>query len=151
MAYGGAVGGGRRATCGQAGDGPATITTSITLTSAVPASGLSEYALNRRGGRFGVPRTTIITDVLFFGPVGGPITGSDPGSGDWKRLDRTGFEQGRQAESITIGIPRGGSRTVTFTSTVDRASLGTPGSPVDVRTTPMLSDPPLTIEQTPCG
>jgi hypothetical protein len=137
-------------TC-KTGDGPATITTSITLTSAVPSSGLSHYALNIRGPRWGVPRTTIITDVLFFAPVGGQITGSDPGSGDWRRLDRSGVEQGRQAESITIGIPRGGSRTVTFTSTVDRASLGTPGSPVDVRTTPMLSDPPLTIEQTPCG
>ena len=61
------------------------------------------------------------------------------------------MEQGRAAESITIGIPRGESRTVTFTSFVDRASLGDPGSPVDVRTTPMLSETPITIEQTPCG
>lgn len=133
------------------GDGPATITTSITLKSDVPASGLSDYALNIRGPRFGVPRDTIVMDVLFFGPVGGQIVGSQPANGDWRRLVRTGVEQNRPAKTIAIGIPRGESRTVTFTSTVDRASLGTPSSPVDVRTTPMLGETPITIEQTPCG
>lgn len=137
-------------TC-KAGDGPATITTSITLTSAVPSAPLTDVVLTARGPRFGVPSDTIITDVVFFAPVGGQITGSDPGKGDWPRLDRSGVEQGRAAESISIGIPRGESRTVTFTAFVDRASLGDPGSPVDVRTTPMLGETPITIEQTSCG
>jgi hypothetical protein len=133
------------------GDGPATITTSITLKSDVPASGLSDYALNIRGPRFGVPRDTIVMDVLFFGPVGGQIVGSQPENGDWRSLVRTGVEQNRPAKTIAIGIPRGESRTVTFTSTVDRASLGTPSSPVDVRTTPMLGETPITIDQKPCA
>ena len=137
-------------TC-KAGDGPATITTSITLTSAVPSSGLTVYALNSRGPQFGAERDTIVTDVVFFAPVGGKITGSDPALSDWSQFDRSGVEQDRAAKSITIGIPRGESRTVTFTSTVDRASLGDSGSPVDVRTTPMVGETPITIEQTPCG
>lgn len=133
------------------GDGPATITTSITLKSDVPESGLSDYALNIRGPRFGVPRDTIVMDVLFFGPVGGQIVESRPSNGDWSNLVRTGIEQNRPAKTIAVGIPRGESRTVTFTSTVDRASLATPLSPVDVRTTPMLSKTPISIEQTACG
>lgn len=133
------------------GDGPATITTSITLKSDVPASGLSDYALNIRGPRFGVPRDTIVMDVLFFGPVGGQIVGSQPENGDWRNLVRTGVEQNRPAKTIAVGIPRGESRTVTFTSTVDRASLGSPSSPVDVRTTPMLSDTPIAIDQKSCA
>lgn len=137
-------------TC-AAGDGPATITTSIQLTSNVPDSGLSDYALNIRGPRFGVPRDTIVMDVLFFGPVGGQITSVDPAEGDFDFLRRTGTEQGRPGETIAIGIPRGETRTVTFTSTVDRASLGTPGSPVSVRTTPMVGDTPITIDQKSCG
>jgi hypothetical protein len=98
-----------------------------------------------------VPRDTIVMDVLFFGPVGGQITSVDPAEGDFDFLRRTGTEQGRPGETIAIGIPRGETRTVTFTSTVDRASLGTPGSPVSVRTTPMVGDTPITIDQKTCG
>lgn len=137
-------------TC-AAGDGPATITTAITLKSDVPSTGVSDYALNIRGPRFGVPRDTIVMDVLFFGPVGGQIASSDPQNGDFRSLVRTGTEQNRPGKTITVGVPRGGSRTVTFTSTVDRASLGTPGSPVAVRTTPMLSSTPVTFEEKACG
>ncbi len=132
------------------GDGPATITTSITLTSSAPSSGLSVLQGNLRGARLGVSASTMILDVLFFGPVGGQITAVDPEGGDWSRLNRTGVEQSRPAETVTIGLQPGETRTVTYTSTVDRASIGA-STVADVRTTPLVGDTPITIQQKPCG
>lgn len=132
------------------GDGPAVVTTSITLTSRAPASEPSLVRGSLRAAQLGVPSSTMILDVLFFGPAGGQITGVDPADGDWPSMHRTGVEQNRPAETVTIGLAPGQTRTITSTMTVDRSSIGESGA-VDVRTTPLATESPVTVQQRPCG
>lgn len=134
------------------GDGPATISTTLTLTSAVPTSGLSTYTLNGRGSRLGVSRETIILDVAYFAPPGADSITVDPAEGDFG-LDRSGVEQGRSARSIAIGLEPGQTRSFTFTSTLPRAAVGAAGAPaaVDVRHTPLVGETPISIHEATCA
>ncbi|MGQ7357484.1 hypothetical protein ACTGZM_11270, partial [Streptococcus suis] len=50
-----------------------TITTTTTLTNSSPDSIRSSYTLGARNGNFGISRTSMMLDVLFFAPPGGQV------------------------------------------------------------------------------
>lgn len=121
-----------------------TMTTAITMNSAVPGADLSQYTLSLRNGTYGMPRTTMLMDVLYVAPPGSTITGSEPADGDVPQLSRSGVEQGRDGASITIGVPMGESRTVSFTSTIPDDADG----PVTVRHSPTATRTPVDVSDT---
>ncbi|WP_193598129.1 DUF4012 domain-containing protein [Microbacterium sp. YJN-G] len=123
-----------------------TVTTSITLNNAVPSADLNGYTLNWRGNKLGVPRTTMVFDVLSMALPGGQFVATEPAKGDKNGWDREGVYNGRAAKSLFITVPMGESRTVSFTSTVPEDA--TP--PLSVRYTPTVTQTPVTIDAS-CG
>ncbi|WP_137845656.1 DUF4012 domain-containing protein [Microbacterium sp. 2FI] len=117
-----------------------TVTTTTTLTSTVPGSNLSGYTLAWRNNQLGIPRTTMILDVLSYAVPGGTIV-SDPENGDFGSWTRTGSEAGRDGKSITITLPMGETRTVSYTSTLPEGDLG----PLEVRYSPTVTKTPVTV------
>jgi hypothetical protein len=117
-----------------------TVTTTTTMTSAVPGSNLSGYTLAWRNNRLGIPRTTMVLDVLSYAVPGGTIV-SDPEYGDFGDWTRTGSEAGRDGKSITITLPMGETRTVSYTSTLPEGDLG----PLEVRYSPTVTKTPVTV------
>jgi hypothetical protein len=120
-----------------------TVTTTVTLTSAVPGYGLSGYTLAWRNPELGLDRTTMILDVLSYAVPGGTIT-SNPENGDFYDWTRTGSEAGRQGKSITMTLAMGETKTVSFTSTLPEGEL----APLEVRFTPTVTQTPVTIADT---
>lgn len=118
-----------------------TVTTNLTMSSTVPGPDISGYTLGWRNNRLGLPRTTMILDALYFAPPGGTIVGSVPEAGDIADFDRSGVENGRQGKSLTLALPMGETRTVSFTSTLPEGALG----PVEVRYSPTVTSTPVTI------
>jgi hypothetical protein len=118
-----------------------TVTSALTMTSAVPGSNLSGYTLGWRNNRLGLPRTTMILDTLSFSVPGGTIT-SDPEYGDFADWTRTGTEQGRAGRSLTMTLAMGETKTVAFTSTVPEGAVG----PLKVRYSPTVTTTPVTID-----
>lgn len=118
-----------------------TVTSALTMTSAVPGSNLSGYTLGWRNNRLGLPRTTMILDVLSFSVPGGTIT-SDPEYGDFPDWTRTGTEQGRDGRSLTMTLAMGETKTVAFTSTVPDGATG----PLKVRYSPTVTTTRVTID-----
>lgn len=122
-----------------------TVTTSITMTSTAPVSGLPKYVIGQRNWVYGAAPSTMLLDVLYVGPVGASAAVSDPRSGDVPEWDRTGAVQGRSARSVSIALAAGGSRTVTFTSPLPAGAGG-----VELRYTPGVDDTPVDREPS-CG
>jgi hypothetical protein len=118
-----------------------TVTSALTMTSAVPGSNLSGYTLGWRNNSLGLPRTTMILDVLSFSVPGGTIT-SDPEAGDFASWTRTGSEQGREGRSLTMTLAMGETKTVAFTSTVPEGATG----PLKVRYSPTVTTTPVAID-----
>lgn len=123
----------------DAGEG--TVTTAITLHSDVPDADLGYYTLGLRNLRFGLPQTSMILDVLFFAPPGATIEGREPTVGDIPEWDRSGVENGRDAVSVSIVVPRGESRTVSFTSSLPAGDIG----PLSMRHSPTVTTTPVDI------
>jgi len=117
-----------------------TVTTKVTMTSSVPGPKLSDYTLGWRNKSLGLPRTTMILDVVGFALPGGKLS-STPASGDIKKFDRSGTEAGREGKSITVTLPIGKTKTVTYTSTLPAGPLG----PLEVRFSPTVAQTPVTI------
>lgn len=122
-----------------------TMTTTLTMHNNVPSPNLNGYTLGWRNSSLGLARTTMIHDVLFFAPPGAEIIGYEPAS-DFAGWDRSGTEKGHAVQSVSLTIPMGESRTVSFTSTIPDGEVG----PLHVRFTPTLGDTPLTVADT-CG
>ena len=118
-----------------------TVTTSLTMSSSVPGSNLSGYTLAWRNPSLGLPRTTMILDVLSYAVPGGTIS-SDPEDGDFYSWTRTGSEAGRDGKSITVTIPMGETKTVSYTSTLPEGELG----PLQVRYSPTVTSTPVAID-----
>jgi hypothetical protein len=119
-----------------------TMTTSMTLTSTVPGSNLSGYTLAWRSKSLGLPRTTMILDVLSVAPPGSTILATSPEKGDMSKWDRSGVEKGHAVASRTILLEKGETKTVSFTSTIPDGELG----PVAVRFSPTVTQTPVTID-----
>ena len=90
----------------------------------------------------GLSPSTMLLDVLYFAPPGSKITGSKPIDGDVTDWTRVSTEGGRNAKSITIELPRGETKTVSYTSTLPDGSAG----PVSVRFTPTVTTTPVAMD-----
>ncbi len=117
-----------------------TVTSTLTMTSAVPGWDLSEYTLAWRNPSLGLDRTTMILDVLSYAVPGGTLS-SDPEYGDLADWTRTGSEAGRDGRSITMLLGMGETKSVSFTSTLPDGELG----PLAVRYSPTVTKTPVTI------
>ena len=113
-----------------------------TLTNSIPDSIKSKYTLGARNGNFGLPRTSMMLDVLFFAPPGGQVIATDPAASEESGFDRSGSQNGNTALSRLVVVPQGGSRTVSSTVQLPEGPLG----PLQLRHTPTASDTPVTID-----
>lgn len=119
-----------------------TLTTSITLHNSIPRDDLSSYTLGHRNSSWGLPRTTMILDVIGLALPGGSLTGSEPGAGDRADWDRSGAYGDREAKSLLMLLDKDETKTVSFTSTVpDGAS-----APLEVRYSPTVTQTPVTVD-----
>ncbi|WP_308492984.1 DUF4012 domain-containing protein [Microbacterium terrisoli] len=118
-----------------------TVTTSIDISNRIPSADFSNYTLGWRDGRYGQPRTTMLMDVLFFAPPGASISKAQTTGDQIPSLARSGIEKGHAAKSVTVIVPKGQTRTVSFTSTLAKGAV----SPISVRHTPTVTDTPVTI------
>lgn len=123
-----------------------TVTTTIEMHNSVPTADLSHYTLGARNGRWGQPRTTMMLDVVGIALPGGKLVGSSPEKGARKDQERSGLYKGREAKSMLINVPMGGSKTVSFTSTVPDDAT----KPLQVRYSPTVGETPVTIDGS-CG
>lgn len=119
-----------------------TITTTTTLTNSIPDSIRSSYTLGARNGNFGISRTSMMLDVLFFAPPGGQVIRTDPATSEESGFDRSGVQDGNSALSRLVIVPQGGTRTVSSTVQLPAGPLG----PLQLRHTPTASDTPVTID-----
>ncbi|MGX5772085.1 DUF4012 domain-containing protein [Microbacterium trichothecenolyticum] len=119
-----------------------TITTTMTMHNGITDDIRSNYTLGYRNRQLGVPRTTMILDVLFFAPPGAQITQTVPARGDVARWERSGVEKGNTAVSKTVFIGRGETETVSFTTVLPAGDLG----PLRLRHTPTATETPVTID-----
>ncbi|MFF8187442.1 DUF4012 domain-containing protein [Microbacterium sp. NPDC016588] len=119
-----------------------TITTTTTLTNSIPNSITSKYTLGARNGNFGLPRTSMMLDVLFFAPPGGQVISTDPAESAESGFDRSGSQNGNTALSRLVVVPQGGSRTVSSTVQLPEGPLG----PLQLRHTPTASETTVAID-----
>ena len=117
-----------------------TVTTTVTMTSSVPGPQLNAFTLGGRNWVYHIPSTTMLLDVLGFALPGGTIT-SHPQQGDLAFWTRSGTELGRDARSISVTLPMGKTKKVSFTSTVPRGDLG----PLSVRFSPTVTGTPVSV------
>jgi len=119
-----------------------TMTTTMTLHNGITPDIKSNYTLGWRNKSFGLPRTSMILDVLFFAPPGAQITQTTPASGDVPKWDRSGIEKGNTALSRTVFVPKDDTVTVSFTVQLPEGVLG----PLNLRHTPTARDTAVTID-----
>lgn len=122
--------------------GARTITTTTTLTNTIPDSIQSKYTLGFRNGNYGLPRTSMMLDVLFFAPPGGQILSTDPARSEESGFDRSGTQDNNTALSRLVVVPQGETRAVSSTVQLPEGPLG----PLELRHTPTASDTPVTID-----
>ena len=119
-----------------------TITTTTTLTNSIPSGISTSYVLGARNPNFGLPRTSMMLDVLFFAPPGGQILATDPSTSERSGFDRSGSQDGNTALSRLVVVPQGESRTVSSTVQLPEGPLG----PLQLRHTPTASNTPVTVD-----
>lgn len=119
-----------------------TITTTTSLTSSVPSSGLSGYTLGERNGANGLAPTAMMLNTLFFAPPGGEIISTDPSQSDLGGYDRSGSEKGHTALSRMVVVPEGETRTVSSTVRLPDGPLG----PLDLRYSPTASKTTVVVD-----
>ncbi|MDQ7878318.1 DUF4012 domain-containing protein [Microbacterium sp. QXD-8] len=124
-----------------------TITTTMTLANGIGDDIRSPYTLGLRNWQFGLPRTTMILDVLFFAPPGGQITHTVPAKGDVARWERSGVEKGNSAVSKTVFVGKGQTVTTSFTVALPSGDLG----PLRLRYSPTATATPVTIDPSCAG
>lgn len=128
-----------RATCDP---GARTITVSMDMHNGITDDITNAYTLGARNGNWGLPRTTMMLDTLFFAPPGATITALDPSDGDIPRLSRSGSENGNTGESRMVTLDKDASRTVSYTVQLPDGPLG----PLQLRHTPTASDTAVSID-----
>ncbi|HWT34148.1 MAG TPA: DUF4012 domain-containing protein [Microbacterium sp.] len=123
-----------------------TLTETMTLHNSIPDSILSNYTLGGRNWRFGLPRTTMILDVVSFAPPGAKIVRTVPAKGDVSDWERRGVEDKNTAVSHTVFVPQGKTVTVSYTVKLPDGKLG----PLELRHSPTARDTKVTIASS-CG
>lgn len=118
------------------------ITTTTTLASSVPSTGLSSYTLGERNAANGLPATSMMLNVLFFAPPGGEVVSTDPAQSDLSGYDRSGSEKGNTALSRLVVIPEGETRTITSTVRLPEGTL----APLELRYSPTAIATPVTVD-----
>ncbi|WES62918.1 DUF4012 domain-containing protein [Microbacter sp. GSS18] len=122
------------------------VTTSVTMTNSVDRDDLTFHILSRRTPTYGGAKTSMLLDIVYVAPPGSSVDRVDPVGGDAPALARTGVEEGRDAESVSILLDRGETQTVSYTSVLPEGDLG----PLSVRWTPTVTDTPVAIDGA-CG
>lgn len=118
-----------------------TLTTTVTMTNSADRDDLTFHILSRRTPTYGGTGTSMLLDVLYFAPPGASILSVEPGTGDAPNLSRASTEEGRTAQSISVLVDRGQTRSVTYTAQLPAGDLG----PLAVRYSPTVTDTPVTI------
>jgi hypothetical protein len=122
-----------------------TITVSMELHNSITDAITSGYTLGLRNIEREIPLRTMMLDVLFFAPPGAEIVSVDPEEGDrWDSTfhDRSGVDHGNSAESRTLLLAEGQTRTVSYTVKLPDGDLG----PLELRHTPGANDTEVTID-----
>ncbi len=122
-----------------------TITVSMELHNSITDAITSGYTLGLRNIEREIPLRTMMLDVLFFAPPGAEIVSVDPEEGDrWDSTfhDRSGVDHGNSAESRTLLLAEGQTRTVSYTVQLPEGDLG----PLELRHTPGANDTAVTID-----
>ena len=119
-----------------------TMTTTMTLHNGITDDIRSNYTLGWRNDNYGLRRTTMMLDVLFFAPPGAQITQTVPTTGDVPRWERSGVEKGNTALSKTVFVPKDDTVTVSYTVAFPEGDLG----PLNLRHTPTARDTAVTID-----
>ncbi|CAH0179824.1 DUF4012 domain-containing protein [Microbacterium sp. Bi128] len=122
-----------------------TITVSMDLHNTITDAITSGYTLGLRNIERGIDLRTMMLDVLFFAPPGGEILSTTPEIGDWwdpRFRDRSGSDHSNPAESRTLLLAKGETRTVSYTVKLPPGDLG----PLELRHTPGANDTAVTID-----
>jgi hypothetical protein len=119
-----------------------TMTTTMTLHNGITDDIKSNYTLGWRNRSYGLPRTTMMLDVLFFAPPGAQITQTTPVTGDAPDWDRGGVEKGNTAVSRTVFVPKDDTVTVSYTVAFPEGELG----PLHLRHSPTARDTAVTVD-----
>ncbi|WP_424023160.1 DUF4012 domain-containing protein [Microbacterium sp.] len=122
--------------------GARTLTTTMTLHNGITDDIQSPYTLGYRNGGYGIPRTTMMLDVLTFAPPGASIVSTVPAVGEVSAWERTGTEKGSTAVSKTVFVAKDETVTVASTVAFPEGQLG----PLYLRHTPTAHDTPVTID-----
>lgn len=119
-----------------------TMTTTMTLANDITGDIQSSYTLGARNGSYGLPRTTMMLDVLFFAPPGASIVSTDPARGEVRDWERSGVEKGNTALSKTVFVAKDATETVSYTVALPAGDLG----PLNLRHTPTANPTAVTID-----
>lgn len=132
----------QRATCDAQ---ERTMTVSMDLHNGITDAIQSGYTLGLRNLERAIDPRTMMLDVLFFAPPGGEILSTTPDEGDWwdpRYRDRSGADHDNPAESRTVLLAEGETRTVSYTVQLPEGELG----PLQLRHTPGAHDTDVTID-----
>ena len=119
-----------------------TMTTTMTLANTIPSDIQSSYTLGGRNGSYGLSRTTMMLDVLFFAPPGASIVSTDPVRGEVRAWERSGVEKGNTALSKTVFVAKDATETVSYTVALPAGDLG----PLNLRYTPTANPTAVTVD-----
>ncbi|MDF2920093.1 MAG: hypothetical protein K0S70_4311, partial [Microbacterium sp.] len=127
------------ATCNAA---DRTVNVSMNMHNGITDDITNAYTLGFRNSDYGLPKTTMMLNALFFAPPGATITAMDPGDGDIPSLSRSGIEDNNTGESRMVTLGQNENRTISYTVQLPAGPLG----PLDLRHTPTANDTPVTID-----
>jgi len=127
------------ATCNAA---DRTVNVSMVMRNGITDDITNAYTLGFRNSEYGLPKTTMMLNTLFFAPPGATITAMDPGDGDIPSLSRSGSENGNTGESRMVTLGQNETRTVSYTVQLPSGPLG----PLDLRHTPTANPTSVTID-----
>ena len=127
------------ATCNAA---DRTVNVSMNMHNGITDDITNAYTLGFRNSDYGLPKTTMMLDALFFAPPGATITAMDPGDGDIPSLSRSGVENNNTGESRMVTLGQNENRTISYTVQLPAGPLG----PLDLRHTPTANDTPVTVD-----
>jgi len=127
------------ATCNAA---DRTVNVSMNMHNGITDDITNAYTLGFRNSDYGLPKTTMMLNALFFAPPGATITAMDPGDGDIPSLSRSGVENNNIGESRMVTLGQNENRTVSYTVQLPSGPLG----PLDLRHTPTANDTTVTLD-----
>ncbi|MEV8241603.1 DUF4012 domain-containing protein [Microbacterium testaceum] len=127
------------ATCNAA---DRTVNVSMNMHNGITDDITNAYTLGFRNSDYGLPKTTMMLNALFFAPPGATITAMDPGDGDIPSLSRSGVEDNNTGESRMVTLGQNENRTISYTVQLPAGPLG----PLDLRHTPTANDTPVMVD-----